>query len=202
MRQIVNEIIHRDPISQRRPLLRITPVVRPFPRIAQIHVVADRDHHAPLVVVNRAPVRSLSCLPCFPCPAAARPLPAGDLEAIVQIVNRMEDLVRVRDVLDRAVRKNPASCSRQTHAIRSEHYGTVRRRENRPPSGSRRAAETRAIGPPDCPAAPSAPPPPRTSSASCKRRRCHRDPPPAPPIASRFASAACTPSSKWRSERG
>ena len=71
VRQIVNKIIHRDPVRQRRPLLRIPRIVRPLPGVAQIHVVADRDHHAALVVVNRAPVRSLSRLARFIRPAAA-----------------------------------------------------------------------------------------------------------------------------------
>src|ERR1019366_6182815 len=106
VRQIVNEIIHRDPICQRRPLLRIPWIVRPFPRIAQIHVVADRDHYAPLIVVDRAPVRSFSRLPRLIRPAAANPLPARHLEAIVQIENRVKDGVGVFQVHDGTVWKN------------------------------------------------------------------------------------------------
>src|ERR1035437_2609316 len=53
--QIVDEIVHRDAVGQRRPLLVVAGIVGPFPGVAQVHVVADGHHHAALVVVYGAP---------------------------------------------------------------------------------------------------------------------------------------------------
>ena len=50
MRQIVNEIVHRDLVGEPCPFLGIAGVVGPLPCIAQVHVVADRDHDAAFVV--------------------------------------------------------------------------------------------------------------------------------------------------------
>src|ERR1039458_7902629 len=78
-------------------------IVGPLPCIAQVHVMTDRDHDPAFVVVDRAPVWRPPGLAFFVGNSTASPLPAGYLEPLVQIVNRVEDRVVVRDVHNGAV---------------------------------------------------------------------------------------------------
>ena len=57
MRQIVNEIVHRNTVGERGVFLGIQRVVGVLPGVAQIHVVENRDHDASLVVADAAPMR-------------------------------------------------------------------------------------------------------------------------------------------------
>ena len=101
MRQIVDEIVHSDPIRQRRPLLLILRIIRPLPGVAQIHVVADGDDDPPLFVANAAPVRDLAAGPLLVSQPGFEVLSAGNLEPLIEIVERMKDRIVVRNVLDR-----------------------------------------------------------------------------------------------------
>ena len=120
VRQIINKIIHRDPGRQRRPLLRIASVIRPFPRIAQIHVVADRDHHPPLALSNSsASVQSFpSLLPPMSCGCgsiASRP-PGSDRPDRKSYGRSGPS----SECLQSGDPEKPGSCWRQTLAIRSD----------------------------------------------------------------------------------
>src|SRR5258708_38683488 len=55
--QIVDEIVHRGLVRERRPLFQVARIVGPLPGVAHIHVVADRRDDAALRVANAAPVR-------------------------------------------------------------------------------------------------------------------------------------------------
>src|ERR1035438_279477 len=82
--QIVDEIVHRDAVGQRRPLLVVAGIVGPFPGVAQVHVVADGHHHAALVVVYGAPAGLVPVL--FIRLSGIEVLRAGYLKPFVQIV--------------------------------------------------------------------------------------------------------------------
>jgi hypothetical protein len=107
MCQIVNEIVHRDAVSERRPLLRISRIIRPLPGIAQIHVVADGDHDPALVVANATPMRYFPGGAFFVGDAGLKDLRAGNLKAVLQVIDRVKNRVVVGDVLDGAVGKDP-----------------------------------------------------------------------------------------------
>src|SRR5438045_577214 len=62
VRHGVDDVIHPDPDAEGRKLLVIPRVVGPLPRIAQIHVEADRHHDPALVVVDAAPARFVAVL--------------------------------------------------------------------------------------------------------------------------------------------
>src|ERR1017187_6081148 len=94
--QIVDEIVHRDAVGQRRPLLVVAGIVGPFPGVAQVHVVADGHHHAALVVVYGAPAGLVPVL--FIRLSGIEVLRAGYLKPFVQIVNRVEDRIAIGDL--------------------------------------------------------------------------------------------------------
>ena len=48
MRHGIDRVVHGDPVRKRGPLLRVARIVGPLPRIAEVHVVADRHHQRPL----------------------------------------------------------------------------------------------------------------------------------------------------------
>src|SRR5690242_2157584 len=56
VRHRVYDVVDPDSHAQGREALRVLRIVRVLPRVTEIHVVADRDHHPPMVVVNSAPV--------------------------------------------------------------------------------------------------------------------------------------------------
>src|SRR5258708_2109310 len=116
--QIVNKIIHRDPIRQRRPLLRIPRFVSALPSIAQIHVVADRDHDTPLVVANTPPMWNLAALTLLVSDSALEKLRAGHLKPLVEIEKRVEDRIVVGNILDGPVRENPLHAIQESRPLR------------------------------------------------------------------------------------
>src|SRR5216684_3069554 len=83
-----------------------------LPGIAQIHVVANRDHQPPLVVIDSAPA-SLKAI-VLPYLMCVQYLLARHLITIVQIENGVEDRILVVDLNDGPIRKHAA------HA-RNEH---------------------------------------------------------------------------------
>ena len=103
MRQIVNEIIHPNAVRERGVFLRILGVVGMLPSVAQIHVVADCDHDAPVFIANAAPVGFHAGGAGFKGSAGLDELGSGDLEALLQIVDGVKDGIVVGDVFDGAI---------------------------------------------------------------------------------------------------
>src|ERR1035437_9258442 len=99
MRHAVHHIIQSHPKSHRRKLFRILRVIRPLPRIPQVHVVADRYHQPPMLVPNPAPLRHVPIL--LVRPARQDVLRPRHLEPVVHVVQHVEDLVLVVQVLHR-----------------------------------------------------------------------------------------------------
>src|SRR3954464_3475005 len=60
VRHAVQDVIEADAKGHGREGLGIIRIVRPFPCVAQVHVVADRDHDAPLLVPDSAPFRLIA----------------------------------------------------------------------------------------------------------------------------------------------
>ena len=103
MRQVVDEVIHRDAVGHVGPFCRIGRVVGPFPRVAQIHVVADGYFNAAFVVIDALPVRFVAVL--FIGAAGAEILRSRNLILVIQIVESMKDPIRFRQIDDLAIRK-------------------------------------------------------------------------------------------------
>src|SRR5579862_6404874 len=99
----VNNVIDADANAERGILFRILRIVGVFPGIAQIHVVADGHHQASAVVVDSAPAR-LEAVELVDA-AGAEELRARHLIAVVEIVKGMENLIRVLNIDNGAVRK-------------------------------------------------------------------------------------------------
>src|SRR5882724_7766118 len=91
VREVVNEVVHRDAICQRSPLLGILSFVGVLPRIAEIHVVADRHHQPVLVVVDAAPVWGLARLALLVSQTSLVILGARHLKALIQIVEDVKN---------------------------------------------------------------------------------------------------------------
>jgi hypothetical protein len=104
----VRNVIEHDAKRESGKLLGILRAVRPFPGVAQMHVVADRHHHAAAIVANGAPLRHVAVL--FVGSAGVDILLAGNLEAVVDVVERVEELVLILEVFDGAIRKTPCAC--------------------------------------------------------------------------------------------
>src|SRR5665213_2211469 len=68
--------------------------------------MADRDHDASLLVADAAPVRRHAGRARLIGYAGFEKLGAGNLKAVLEIVNRMEDGVVVGNVFDGAIREN------------------------------------------------------------------------------------------------
>src|ERR1700687_5463931 len=90
VRQVVNEVIHRDPIREAGPLLGIAGVVGPLPGIAQVHIVANGDDDPAFFIGYGAPVLGSSALVFFVGDPALEVLRAGNLDSIVSIVGGVE----------------------------------------------------------------------------------------------------------------
>src|SRR5215469_2849754 len=82
---------------------RIVRIVRPFPRVTEMHVVADSDHDASLVVTDGTPFRNVPVL--LICAAGADVLFARNLHAFVDVIENVEDLVLAVEVFDGPVRQ-------------------------------------------------------------------------------------------------
>src|ERR1700677_1736548 len=109
MRHAVNDVIQRHPKSHGSEGLRVIRIVRPFPGIAQVHVVTDGDHDAALVVANCTPLGHVSVF--FVRPPGLYVLFPGNLHALIRIVKYVEDFVLAAQGFRRPVGKN------LTHAI-------------------------------------------------------------------------------------
>ena len=104
MRHRIGDVVHGYADAQGGELLGIVGIVGVLPGVAQIHVVADGDHQAALVVVDAAPGARVAVL--LVCHAAVQATLAGDLVAVIEIVEDVEDLVAVVDIDDLAVGKD------------------------------------------------------------------------------------------------
>jgi len=102
MRHAVHDVIDAHAEGQRCERFRILRVICPFPRIAQVHVVADRDDDAPFGVADGAPFRHVAILLIG---AARRDvLLAWYLKTLADVVQDVEDLVVVAEIGDRILR--------------------------------------------------------------------------------------------------
>src|SRR5689334_14177903 len=93
VREGVDDVVDVRPHALRGVLLGIARRVGMLHRVAEVHVVADRDHDAALIVVDAAPARRVAVL--LVGPAAVHELRARDLLAVVEIPERVEDLIGV-----------------------------------------------------------------------------------------------------------
>src|SRR5260221_272647 len=116
VRHGVDDIIHADADAEIGKLGWICRIVGVLPGIAQVHVVADGHHEPALVVVDAAPARHHAVI--LPQLVAAKVLRTRHLVALVQIVERVKDLVGVLDIDDGTVRKNAL------HAV-GEHFPLI-----------------------------------------------------------------------------
>src|SRR5579871_1776269 len=114
MTQVVDEIIHRDPVSERGPLFRIPRLVGNFPRVAEVHVVANGHHDSPFAVANAAPMRYFPGLALLVSDPRLEILRARHLKPVVQIVDGVENRIVVGNIFDFAVRKHAV------HAVRED----------------------------------------------------------------------------------
>src|SRR6185312_15907057 len=77
---------------------RVVWIICPFPRVSQVHVVADGDDNASLIVANSAPLR---LVPVFLVGASGPDvLLPRNLHFIVYVIQRMKYLVSALEVLD------------------------------------------------------------------------------------------------------
>src|SRR5579884_1000759 len=106
VRHRVDQIVEPDADAERGEALGILRVIGMLPGIAKVHVVADRDHQAAVVVVDAAPVRRLAGLALFVGEAGFEVERAGHLVTLVEVVNGVEDGVFGFDLDDGAVREN------------------------------------------------------------------------------------------------
>src|SRR5216683_8291906 len=93
VRHSVHHVIDPQTKRQRCELLRIARIIGPFPGVPQVHVVADRDHHAAPVIPDRAPFRDVAVL--LVRSAGADVLLPRHLETLGQIVQDMKNFVFV-----------------------------------------------------------------------------------------------------------
>src|ERR1041385_8910139 len=91
MRQIVDEVVHRYAVGHVGPFGRIHGLVGPFPCVSKVHVVTYGDHHAPLVVVDALPLRSIPVL--LISSPATEILRARNLVFVIEIVKGVKDRV-------------------------------------------------------------------------------------------------------------
>src|SRR5262249_23735724 len=81
----VDNIVHANPEAECRVLFGVQRVVRMFPGIAKIHVVADGHHEPAVVIVDSAPTR-VEAVP-FIGLARTNELRSWHLIAVVKVVN-------------------------------------------------------------------------------------------------------------------
>src|ERR1017187_10209968 len=100
----VDNIVDADADAEGGEPFGVLRVVGVFPGIAEVHVVADGDHEAAVVVVDAAPVCGAAiALVLFVNSAALQVLRAGDLIAVVEIEDGGEDGVLIGDVHNGAI---------------------------------------------------------------------------------------------------
>src|ERR1035441_3215214 len=96
MRHAVHHIVQPHPKRHRRNLLSVRRIVRPHPRIAQVHVGANRHHDPPMIVPDPAPLRHIAVL--LIGPPVVNIVLTRHLEAVVQVIQHVEYLVLVGQV--------------------------------------------------------------------------------------------------------
>jgi hypothetical protein len=105
MRHCVNDIVDPNAHGERRTLFRVTRVVGIFPGVPEVGIVSRRDHEAALIVVDAAPVRSPAAIVAV-LASVPQVVPTHNLKPISQVIDRMKDLIVIRDVFDRTVGEN------------------------------------------------------------------------------------------------
>ena len=96
MRHAIDDVIESDAKGHRGKSLRVIRVVGPLPCVAQVHVVANGDDDAALVVADGAPFRLIAVL--LIGAAAPHILLAGYLHLVVDVVERVKYLVAALQV--------------------------------------------------------------------------------------------------------
>src|SRR5579862_3628288 len=96
VRHAIHDVIEPHAKSHGSEIFRISRIVRPFPGVAQVHVVADGDHHAAFVVANGPPLWHIAVL--FVGPSGIHILFARDLEARADVVEPVENFIVVAEV--------------------------------------------------------------------------------------------------------
>src|SRR5262249_59019124 len=99
-------VVDADTNTERGELLVVVGIIGVLPRIAQVHIVTDGDHHAALVVHDAAPGVLEAAV--FVSHTAAEILSAGDLVAVVEIPDAMEDRVVAVEIDDGPIGKDSA----------------------------------------------------------------------------------------------
>src|SRR5881227_2489880 len=94
----VDHVIDRDAKAEIGVLDGIDGIVGVLPGVAEVHVMAHRDHDAAVVVEDRAPVRLLAGLALFVRLAGFERGHPGDLHALVEIVDRVKNRVVIGKV--------------------------------------------------------------------------------------------------------
>src|SRR5271170_5596288 len=98
MRHAVEDVIESHAEGHRGKRLRIVRIVRPLPRIAQVHIVADSHHDSPFVIADGAPLRLIAIL--LIGVSGANPLLAWNLHLVVDVIERVKYLVAALKVFD------------------------------------------------------------------------------------------------------
>src|ERR1700674_3547140 len=80
----VSDVIEDDAKSKSRKLLGVLRLIGVFPGVAEMHVVADRHHDAPMLVADGPPLGDVAVV--LISYAGADILLAGDLKPFVDIV--------------------------------------------------------------------------------------------------------------------
>ena len=96
MSHSVDDVVDADTIRERCSAFGILGAVGPFPCVADIGIVTDGDHNATFIVANGTPCRNGTIRSVrAPSPDIPRP---RDLNAVIQVVNDMEDFVLVLQI--------------------------------------------------------------------------------------------------------
>src|ERR1700678_2952168 len=96
MRHRVSNVIEDDAKSKSGKLLGVLGAVRPFPRVAKMHVGADGHHDSPAIVSDGAP---LGYVPVLLIGAAGVDVDlARDLKLFVDVVQVVVDLVLILEI--------------------------------------------------------------------------------------------------------
>src|SRR6202034_3167274 len=98
VRHAIHDVIEPHAKSHRCESLWISWIVGPLPGVAQVHVVADRDHDAPLVVADRPPLRDVSVF--FIRPPRPHILFPRDWKTSADVVQPVENFVLIGQFLD------------------------------------------------------------------------------------------------------
>src|ERR1700735_5246577 len=96
MRHCGHDVVHADAHAELREFEGVSWIIRPFPGIADIRVQRDCNHDAALIVIDSLPARDSTIF----FETRAQVLCSGDLVAVVQIEDGVEDRIVVGYVHD------------------------------------------------------------------------------------------------------